>query len=238
MTTNGLPDGWTVTWLDAVDSTNDYLRRSGHSPGTVVVAKRQTQGRGRRDNRWQSVEGESLTFSVLIRPEVPLALWPRLSLAAGLAVAETLESMGYEAGVKWPNDLWIREKKVAGILVESSDDGAVVGIGLNLGMKEFDPGIEATSLLIEDGRSWEVAEVLELLLPRLASRSESIGAGFDEMLEEIRSRCVLSGRRVMLRTSRGEQVGEVLGIGAKGELLLRTSAGTLPVIQAEEVRLI
>ncbi|MCH7227688.1 biotin--[acetyl-CoA-carboxylase] ligase [Haloferula sp. A504] len=236
MSPDHLPDGWSIHWLDEVDSTNDHLHRSEYPPGTVVVAKRQTQGRGRRQNRWQSVEGESLTFSVLLRPTVPLALWPRLSLAAGLAVAETLEKMGYEAGLKWPNDLWIRERKVGGILVESSDDGAVVGIGLNLGMRDFDPGIEATSLLIEDGRHWEAAEVLDLLLPRLAGRSASIGDGFEAMLEEIRRRCVLSGRRVVLRTSRGEQTGEVVGIGSKGELLLRTADGVLPVIQAEEVR--
>ena len=236
MRTSGVPEGWSIVWLDEVDSTNDHLRRSGSRPGTVVVAKRQTQGRGRRDNRWQSVEGQSLTFSVLLRPEVPLALWPRLSLAAGLAVAETLEGMGYEAGVKWPNDLWIGGRKVAGILVESSDDGAVVGIGLNLGMQEFEPGIEATSLLIEDGRSWEPAEVLGLLLPRLAGRSEAIGSRFEEVLEGVRSRCVLSGRRVALRTSRGQEFGEVDGIGSKGELMLRTANGLIPVIQAEEVR--
>lgn len=238
MNADRLPDGWRILWLDEVDSTNDHLHRSDYPPGTVVVAKRQTQGRGRRQNRWQSVEGESLTFSVLLRPAVPLALWPRLSLAAGLAVAETLERMGYEAGVKWPNDLWIRGRKVGGILVESSDDGAVVGIGLNLGMREFGPGIDATSLRVEDGRRWEAAEVLDLLLPRLAGRSESIGEGFEEILQQIRSRCVLSGRRVTLRTSRGEQTGEVSGIGARGELLLRTADGVVPVIQAEEVRLI
>lgn len=238
MTTSGLPDGWTLVSLDEVDSTNDYLRRSPSRPGTVVVAKRQTQGRGRRDNRWQSVEGQSLTFSVYLRPEAPLALWPRLSLAAGLAVAETLESMGYEAGVKWPNDVWIRGRKVAGILVESSEAGAVVGIGLNLGMREFDSGIEATSLQIEDGRSWEAAEVLELLLPRLAGRSDAIGADFEAVLDAVRSRCVLSGRRVRLRTSREDLTGEVSGIGSKGELLLQTAEGVVRVIQAEEVRLI
>lgn len=238
MNADRLPDGWSILWLDEIDSTNDHLHRGDYPPGTVVVAERQTQGRGRRRNRWQSVEGESLTFSVLLRPAVPLALWPRLSLAAGLAVAETLERMGYEVGVKWPNDLWIRGRKVGGILVESSDGGAVVGIGLNLGMREFDPGIDATSLLIEDGRRWEAAEVLDLLLPRLAGRSESIGDGFEGILQEIRSRCVLSGRRVKLRTSRGERTGEVSGIGARGELLLRTADGVVPVIQAEEVRLI
>lgn len=237
---NGIqaPDGWSIVWLPEVDSTNDYLRRGSHPPGTVVVAERQTSGRGRRDNRWHSVEGESLTFSVLIRPEVPIALWSRLSLAAGLAASECLETMGYEVGIKWPNDLWILGRKVAGILVESSDAGAVVGIGMNLNNRRLDPELEATSLLLEDGRDWEVGEVLELLLPRLAAWSSRIGADFEELIDGVRRRCVLSGRRVRLQTSRGGMEGQVIGIGARGELRIETPEGVETVIQAEQVRLL
>lgn len=238
MKPNPIPEGWSVEWLDEVDSTSDYLRRGSHAPGTVVAARRQTSGRGRRDNRWQSAEGQSLTFSVLIRPEAPLALWPRLSLAAGLATADTLESMGYEPGIKWPNDLWIGRRKVAGILVESSDMGAVVGIGLNLSMREFGPGIDATSLLLEDGREWEAEDVLDLLLPRLGAWSSRIGAEFPEIVEGVRRRCVLAGHRVRLVTTHGVLRGIVREIGEKGELLLETESGLVPVIQAEEVRLV
>ncbi len=238
MSIDSTPEGWSVLWLEEVDSTNDFLRLGGHPPGTVVVAKRQIRGRGRRDNRWQSEEGQSLTFSVLLRPDAPVSLWPRLSLAAGLATAEALEAMGYQPGVKWPNDIWIRGRKVAGILVESSDEGAVVGIGMNLSMREFGPGIEATSLLLEDGRSWSPEEVLELLLPRLAAATSRIGSDFEELLEGVRQRCVLTGHHVHLRTSRGELTGRVSEIGSKGELMIETPDGIVPVIQAEEVRVI
>lgn len=225
-----------VVWLEEVDSTNDELRRGGYPPGTVVAAVRQTAGRGRRNHRWHSVAGESLTFSALLAPGVPLALWPRLSLAAGLATAEALESMGYAVGIKWPNDLWIGGRKVAGILVESTDAGAVVGIGVNLAMREFEPGLDATSLLLEDHRRWEPGEVLEILLARLSLWTGRIGADFEALIAGVRQRCVLAGREVVLRTSRGEMRGRVVEIGAKGELLLETGEGIVPVIQAEEVR--
>lgn len=232
--------GWSVIWLEEVDSTNDELRRGKHEPGTVVAARHQTAGRGRRDNPWHSVPGESLTFSVLTRPEAPLALWPRLSLAAGLAVAEALESIGYAPGIKWPNDLWIGGRKVAGILVESTDAGAVVGIGLNLTNRSFDPGLGlcATSLWLEDGRQWKPEDVLEILLPRLAGWSSRIVEDFEGLIDGVRQRCVLSGREVSLRTSRSEMRGRVREVGARGELLLETPEGVIPVIQAEEVRLI
>ena len=83
-----------------------------------------------------------------MRPEEPKALWPRLALAAGLAVTEAVESCGLQAGIKWPNDVWIGQRKVAGILVEAGSDFAVIGIGLNVNSTEFPPEVSEIAVAV------------------------------------------------------------------------------------------
>ncbi|BCX46234.1 biotin--[acetyl-CoA-carboxylase] ligase [Haloferula helveola] len=234
-----LPDGWSIEWLEEVDSTNEHLKRGSYQHGHVVVADRQTHGRGRRGAVWHSEPGGGLAFSVMLRPSEPRGLWPRLALAAGLAVAEGLGRLGIEAGVKWPNDVWIGDKKVAGILVEAVPEGAIVGIGLNVGTREFPEDISntATSLWLADRVDRTREEVLEILLPPLAAWSARIGRDFGELLGSLRERCVLTGRAVTLDTAAGSESGVVRGIGDHGELLLESSDGIRPILQADQVRI-
>ena len=129
------PDPFRLMLRDSVESTNDELQslaEDGAAHGMVLLTHEQTGGRGRRGNTWSAPAGENLTFSILVRPDEPKALWPRLALATGLALAEALESFGMQPGIKWPNDLWLDDRKVAGILVEAGEDFAIVGIGLNV----------------------------------------------------------------------------------------------------------
>src|SRR6478735_9128147 len=101
------PEPFRLLVRESVESTNDEVRilaQTGAPDGLVVLAERQTAGRGRRGAAWFSQAGESLAFSVLLRPDEPKALWPRLALAAGLAVTEAVESFGTQPGIKWPND--------------------------------------------------------------------------------------------------------------------------------------
>ena len=233
----GIPAPFRLLRLDSVDSTNDEIRRralTGEAEGLVLVAERQTAGRGRRGAAWFSPPGESLAFSILLRPAEPKVLWPRLALAAGLAVAEAL---GSQAGVKWPNDVWIRRRKVAGILIEAGADFAVVGIGVNINLMDFPDGILATSLRLETGQDHCREDVMEQILRRFELHRLQIGADFEFILNEVRLRCVLSGRRVTLTTASGPRAGWVEGIAAGGELLLRTERGIEKLIQADEVRL-
>ncbi len=236
-----LPDPLRLLVREAVDSTNDESRRlaeNGAADGLVVVAERQTEGRGRRGAAWFSPPGESLAFSLLVRPQEPKPLWPRLALAAGLAVAEAVESRGIACGIKWPNDVWVDDRKVAGVLVEAGRDFAIVGIGLNVNAREFPAGVSeiATSLALADGREHPRDEVLAAILRRLENRRRQIGAAFPELLEAVRERCVLTGRTVMLTTSGGPKSGRVEGIGDSGELLLRTAAALERIVQADEIR--
>ena len=242
-TAAGFPEPFRLLVRDSVESTNDEVRvlaQAGAPDGLVLLAERQTAGRGRRGAAWFSPEGESLAFSILVRPEEPKALWPRLALAAGLAVAEAVESFRIQAGIKWPNDVWIGQRKVAGILVEAGSDFAVVGIGLNVNSTEFTPEVEeiATSLRIEASQNFARAEVLGEIIRKFALRRNQIENGFDALISAVQLRCVLTGKRVTLTTASGPRVGTVEGIAAGGELLLRTANGLERLIQADEVRLL
>lgn len=237
------PEPFRLLVRDSVESSNDEVRvlaQAGAPDGLVLLAERQTAGRGRRRAAWFSPEGESLAFSILIRPEEPKALWPRLALAAGLAVAEAVESFKLQAGIKWPNDVWIGQRKVAGILVEAGSDFAVVGIGLNVNSTEFPAEVAeiATSLRIETSQNFARAEVLGEIIRKFARRRNQIENDFDALVSAVQLRCVLTGKRVTLTTSSGSKVGTVEGIAAGGELLLRTANGLERLIQADEVRLL
>ena len=237
-----LPDPFRLLIRESVGSTNDEIRAlamAGAPEGLVLLAECQTAGRGRRGAAWFSPAGESLAFSVLLRPSEPKALWPRLALAAGVAVAEAIEPLCPQVAIKWPNDVWIRQRKVAGILVEAGADFAIVGIGLNVNTTEFPREVSeiATSLQLEAGRALNLSDVLGAILGSFAQRRLQIGIGFDEILSAIRLRCALTGNRVTLTTSTGPQTGVVEGIAPGGELLLRTASGVERLIQADEIRL-
>ncbi|MEY3895034.1 MAG: hypothetical protein RLZZ214_553 [Verrucomicrobiota bacterium] len=237
------PDPFRLLIRESVESTNDEVRtlaQAGAADGLVVLAERQTAGRGRRGAAWFSPTGESLAFSVLLRPDESKALWPRLALAAGLAVAEAVEACGVQAGIKWPNDVWISQRKVAGILVEAGSNFAVVGIGLNVNTTGFPPEVSeiATSLKIETMQNFSRAEVLASVIQKFSARRQQIDHDFDELLSAVRLRCVLTGKRVSLTTANGPRTGIVEGIAAGGELLLRTVDGLERLIQADEVRVL
>jgi BirA family biotin operon repressor/biotin-[acetyl-CoA-carboxylase] ligase len=237
------PDPFRLLVREAAGSTNDEVRllgQGGAAGGLVLLALEQNAGRGRRGAAWFSPAGDSLAFSILVRPEEPKSLWPRLALAAGLAVAEAVESFGIAAGIKWPNDVWIRSRKVSGILVEAGKDFAVVGIGLNVNTREFPAEVAdiATSLGIETNRHFPRHEVLGAIIRRFAQRHRQIGHDFQEMLGSVRQRCVLTGHRVSLSTSAGLKQGTIEGIAPGGELMLRTETGVENLIQADEIRLI
>ena len=237
------PEPFRLLVRESVESTNDEVRmlaQTGAAAGLIVLAARQTAGRGRRGAAWFSPAGESLAFSILIRPQEPKSLWPRLALAAGLAVAEAVETFGPHAGIKWPNDVWIGHRKTAGILVEAGADFAVVGIGLNVNTTGFPPEVSeiATSLQIETAQAFSRAEVLGAIIRKFARRRHQISHDFEELLSAVRLRCVLTGKRVSLTTASGPRIGLVEGIAAGGELLLRSERGLERLIQADEVRLL
>lgn len=238
-----LPDAMRLFIREEVDSTNDEVKRlgiAGAADGMIVIADKQTAGRGRRGAAWVSPPGEALAFSLLVRPTEPMALWPRLALASGLAVAEALEAHGVIAGIKWPNDVWVGGRKICGVLVEAAGNFAIIGIGVNVNIAGFPEALAdtATSLRLETGQPLDRAEVLASILRRLDHRRHQIGAGYPALLDAVRTRCVLTGKRIRLVAADGPREGFCEGIGPGGELLLSTPNGLEHLLQADEVRVL
>ena len=170
------PSAFTVRWFAELDSTNRYLvdeARAGAPAGTVVVADHQTAGRGRLGRTWVAPPGASLLTSVLLRPQLPAERRHLLVAAAGLAMAEAVESeTGVVAGLKWPNDLLVGDRKLCGVLAEAAADALVVGLGVNVEWTDVpgDLAAIATACNLEGGRPTERSALLDSFLARFADR--------------------------------------------------------------------
>jgi BirA family biotin operon repressor/biotin-[acetyl-CoA-carboxylase] ligase len=228
-----LPD-FTVEVLPEIDSSNSELMRrarAGQHEATLLVAERQTAGRGRMGRVWQSQPGDSLTFSIglSITPQD----WSGLSLAVGLSLAESLHP---DVRLKWPNDLWFQDRKLGGILVEAASMGGrsqvVVGVGLNIRPRPADGLNTAPAALTELRPDLTAPACLaRVVAPLIQTLLTFEREGFAPLQARFESRDVLKGRRV--HTSDG-QVGASLGVSASGALRLQTDTG-LQDIQSAEV---
>ncbi|MEJ6643010.1 MAG: biotin--[acetyl-CoA-carboxylase] ligase [Akkermansiaceae bacterium] len=231
-----------IIFLPECGSTNDEARRlalKGAAHYSLVLTELQTSGRGRRGQAWTCPQGEGLAFSMIMRPKAAPALWSRHALAAGLALAESLDGLGLSAGVKWPNDVWVDGKKICGILVEAGADFVIVGVGLNINVPAFPEGLAhpATSIALETGGPVSREEVLISVLQRLRVRLDQIDTGFPELMKAWSTRCVLTGNDIELESNGQIMTGRMEGISANGELLLRTPAGLKKFLQANTIRL-
>lgn len=239
------PGSWRVEVSAADASTNLTVAgraRAGEPEGLVAVTEHQTAGRGRLDRVWETPPRSALTFSVLLRPEVAPQRWPWLPLLTGLAVQRALAQEGYDARLKWPNDVLLGEHKLAGILLERVETpagpAAVVGIGLNASQAAGDlPVPHATSLWAATGREPDRTGLLAGLLAGLHDAYDRWrrDAGRAEGLRrEYEAACHTLGRQVRVELPPGTRgaeslVGVAEGVDADGRLLVRTATRTVPI---------
>jgi BirA family transcriptional regulator, biotin operon repressor / biotin---[acetyl-CoA-carboxylase] ligase len=229
------------------DSTNERAKKLALADapgGLVVTADDQTAGRGRRGNEWFAPPGSSLLYSALLRP-FSAERAPLLPLAVPVAVCEAAETVApVRCQVKWPNDVWIEERKVAGVLVEARpDEGwAVVGVGVNVAIPQddFPPELRETavSLLPTEAEGGIPAGGAPSVQRALAALNESLGrwvaSSDDEVLATFRARDVLSGRRISWQD--GEGVAEE--IDERGHLVVEKADGERVTLGAGEVHLV
>ncbi len=241
----GLPSlaSFSVEILPEIDSTNTELMhraRAGRTEPTLLVAETQTAGRGRMGRGWLSSPGDSLTFSFGI--SLSPGSWEGLSLAVGVSVAESLQG---DIQLKWPNDLWLQERKLAGILIETAsapqparaqERFAVIGIGINIAAHQFN---QATGPDLRQAPAWlqefqpasSPQTALEQLFARLLNDILLFEReGFAAFFSRFAARDALQGREVTL--SDGQQ-GRAKGVDGSGALLVHTSQGRQRVASQE-----
>lgn len=223
---------WPVLVFDSLDSTNAEALRSierGMAAPFLVLAERQTAGRGRRGRKWVSPFAENLYYSLVLRIDGGMRQLEGLSLVVGLAVMETLRGLGIAgAGLKWPNDVLVGEKKIAGILLELVGDPAdvchvVLGVGINVNMQEADEVDQQwTSMYLEAGKAFDrnllVARLGGVLQEHL-SRHQS--AGFAVLQAQWEQGHLWQGRAVSLIAGVNRIDGVVMGIDGQGALRLK-----------------
>jgi BirA family transcriptional regulator, biotin operon repressor / biotin---[acetyl-CoA-carboxylase] ligase len=233
--------------LERCVSTNDEAAawaRAGAPAGAVVVADAQERGRGRLGRRWHSPPGESLYFSVVLRPAFEAARVPPVTLAAGVAVAEALADFEVAPALKWPNDVLVGGRKVAGILAEMTSvrsrvEHLVIGIGVNLDVVEFPVELRAsaTSLkLARGGRSVERAVFAAALCNRLEVWYQRfLDGGAPVVAAGWRRWAGFLGQRVRVSAGREHLAGVAEDLDDEGALLLRLDDGRLERVIAGEL---
>ena len=234
--------------FDSVSSTNDVARElalSSASEGLCVIAREQTAGRGRQGRSWSSPPGEGLYLSLILRPQVKPSDSALITLAAAIAVAETLRlDFQADGDIKWPNDILVKGRKICGILVEAAIEGdrlqyAVMGIGVNIAQRSFPEqiGDGATSILLETGRVILPEEFVEAMLPRLEywyaasmSQPDRVIARWEELSSSCRN-CL-----VRVESSDGSVEGVTRGLTAAGALIVELAGGERRAIVSGEVK--
>lgn len=233
-----------LLWYPEVTSTNDIAARladTGAAEGTVVAADAQTAGRGRHGRVWISPPGAGLYVSLVLRPD-PETLG-LLTLAVGVAVSEGIErATGLETHVKWPNDVYVGDRKVAGILAEAGagQSGApyvIVGVGVNVTAAAYPPDVasRATSIEVELGRTVDRGLLLATSLAALADRYAGLQRRrHADVLAAWRGRAALTfGRRVEWDAAGSRRRGVAEDLDERGALLVRTESGIERIISGE-----
>lgn len=242
--------GQVIHWREEIGSTSDLakeLAEDGAEHGEVVVAEGQTAGRGRRGRAWASPARKNLYFSVVLRPDLPPARAPELTLVASVALCDALRQAGVQAGIKWPNDLLASGRKIGGILTELAAEPdrvhwVVLGAGVNVNARPEDFPAElreeATSVLIERGqaapRALFAAACLTALEDWLDRHEER---GFGAIREAWRERSVTLGRAVAVQVEGREVRGTAEDLDETGALLVRTADG-LERVTSGDVKLL
>ena len=241
--------GQPLYFYPETDTTNERIRLlalEGAAEGTLAVAEMQTAGRGRRGRAWEAPAESGIWMSLLLRPNIPPVQASVLTLLTGIAIAEAVEEVtGMDVGIKWPNDILLKGKKLVGILTEMDCDmesihSVTVGMGINVNTKAFPQDLQeiATSLYLATGREWSRAELVGCVLKHFEALYEEFlekGGVFAPFKERYRAKCLNIGKEV--RVIGGETyLATALDITPEGELIVkRKDNGEEEVVFSGEV---
>ncbi len=237
-----------IIHFETIDSTNTKVRElayQGATEGTVVVAEKQSAGKGRRGRSWESPAGTNIYMSVLLRPQIEVNKAPMLTLVMAYSIGRVLKKRGYDSvQIKWPNDLILSGKKVCGILTEAELSGqeishVVVGVGINVNEKEFSEELldKATSLYLEKKAEENREELIEDILDAFAADYELFlkKQNLTFLREEYNQMLVNYHREVRVLEPGNEYSAVARGINDMGELLVEKADGSMEAVYAGEV---
>ena len=237
-----------VVFFEEIGSTNveaAKLAVQGRKHGTLVIADKQTGGKGRRGRSWFTPENTSIAVSFLLKPQLEAEYASMLTLVQAMAASDTIEEVcGCKAYIKWPNDILVNEKKVCGILTEMNLAGndissIIIGTGINVNQELFPEEIAdiATSLKKEVGMEQNREKLIGVLCRKFEHYYEQFTTTKDlsYIMKEYNARLISAGRSVRVLDPKEEYVGEALGINAVGELLVKKEDGNVVNVYAGEV---
>ena len=241
--------GWreNLIWFDTVDSTNTRAKSLailGMPHGTVLIANRQTGGRGRMGRSFESPAGMGIYMSVILRPKCPQEALMHLTCAAAVAMCDAVEAaMGFRPGIKWTNDLVAGKRKIAGILTElvtmPKETAVILGIGINCcqGINDFAPELQsfAGSLAMSTGKTVDRAKVAAEMVLALQKMDESLLTGKEAMLSRYRADCVTIDKDISLQRGDELSYGHAFGVDDDGALLVGFPDGHTEAVNSGEV---
>ena len=221
--------------LSTIDSTNNYaanlLKETNVVNGTTILTKRQEFGRGQRGNSWHTESGKNLILSTIIFPKLKNQYVFHLNIIVSLSVEKTLNDLGIVAKVKWPNDIYINNRKVAGILIENQIQGglissSIIGLGLNVNQLNFPSEINATSIALEKGCEFDLMDIFNQFFGYLdfycdhlmTSNFKLLLKRYYDVLFQFKETCSYEDENGLFK-------GEISGIDSSGRLIIQTSEG-------------
>jgi BirA family biotin operon repressor/biotin-[acetyl-CoA-carboxylase] ligase len=236
-----------IVYLDVVTSTNtlarEWLQAGEAIEGLVILANEQTQGRGQLNSVWESNSGKNLLCTVVLSPTfLPIAQQTYLNMAICLAMFDTVNTFAPGTSIKWPNDIYINKKKVAGLLLENTIQGnniknSIAGIGLNVNQSEF--GMKtATSLLNETRQIFVVDEILQLLLKQINQRYGMIKLKQWEVInKEYHQNLLGLNQERTFKTQTEEFTGTIKGVDKHGQLMVKRG-DTINTYRVKEISML
>lgn len=236
---------WKIEQYKERTSTNAAIleRAAGEQEGLVIMADRQTAGRGRRGRQWESPDGNAY-FSLLLKPDLPVESAPMLTLVMAYSIATYLQEQQVDAKIKWPNDLVVEGKKICGILTEmqvaqGKIDAIVVGVGVNLVEGSIPPELSEKATTLEEAthRQWKKQEVVAGILQCFQRDYEDfLKTGDLAFLQEAYNTLLINrGRKVQVLEPGHTYDAYAKGINEKGELMVTLENGTEELVYAGEV---
>ncbi len=240
-----------IVYFSITDSTNTQAKKlaeEGAPEGTVVITEKQTHGRGRKGRSWLSPDGDGIYMSVILRPDLPPFEAPRITLLTAVALAEALiTETGMSLRIKWPNDILINGKKIAGILTEISSemdaiDYVVVGLGLNVNTphENFTHELknQSTSVYIETGTVFSRVRLIQAFLHWFEKYYDILlTSGFSSIIKRWRTLADIIGRNIKVDSIGKSYSGEVVDINDDGVLMLKDDKGNIHRIISGDVTL-